>query len=72
MCNAFRDHAGCFNLSVWISEPRKTEGSVESFPNIYLIFVPEKKFIKENEKFLKNSTCLSEQSNIKSILQKSK
>jgi len=72
MCNVFRDHAGCLNLLVWISEPRKTVGKVEIFANSYLIHVPEKKFVEENKKFLKTSTSLSENCSFKSIVQKSK
>jgi len=72
VCNAFRDHVDCLNLLVWISEPRKTEWNVESFANIFLILVPEKKFIEENKKFLKASSSPSEHSKFKSILQKNK
>jgi len=55
MCNAFRDHVGCLNILVWISNQKQAEGKVDNFASIYFILVTGKKFIQkksENKKRL--------------------
>ena len=50
MCNAVGGHVDCLNVLVWTSEPRKSEGEFEYFSKLYLILVPDKKFIEEKKR----------------------
>jgi len=49
MCNAVRDHVGTFVL--WISNPRQAEWKTDTSGSIYLILVPEQKFVEKIKNF---------------------
>lgn len=54
MCNAVRDHVGCLNFLVWISEQRQTQERHREFTSICVCLLPINKFGDEHKAFEKH------------------
>lgn len=49
MCNAVRDHVGCLQILVSISEQREIEEKFGEFVFIYVFLIPTRTFIWEHQ-----------------------